>query len=410
MLKIIGRTLLVLLVVVVLAIGYVVYQLFSQFKKFDQVKLTNTTEVYDTLRFTYSRSGHILVEVGIEQTGKKYPFIMDSGASSFLFENKAEEFELESEGQALVINSSGSFLTAPIKKMGTIQLGAAGFDDFTVKLQSFHNDCGNEAYGLLGKDVMRHLIWQINFEEQYMLMTTNEEKLTFAENSIIVPLRENNSSHHLYASFMINGDSSRVSAMVDLGNNGVLSLEEKSVQKYLPNMPRKRILGEGSKGIGSGEGNTDEADVLAQALVFDGTDQVFNNISIDIGPSKLNMLGLGFLDQFVVSLNWDKKEMVLSPRVEEFDFSYSTYGLRTEYDEEKGQVVARSITEGTSAEAAGIVYQDQILAINEFEFKELADYCAYLGVDKGDSLHVRYVHEGEEREAVVVRSRLFDVE
>ena len=410
MLKIIGRTLLVLLVVAVLAIGYVVYQLFSQFKKFDQVKLTNTTEVYDTLRFTYSRSGHILVEVAIEQTGKKYPFIMDSGASSFLFENKADEFELASDGQALVINSGGSFLTAPIKKVGAIQIGTASFDDFTVKLQTFHSDCGNEAYGLLGKDVMQHLIWQINFEEQYMLMTTNEEKLSFAENSIVVPLSENANSHHLYASFRVNGDSSRITAMVDLGSNGVLSLKEKSLKKHLATMPLMKILGEGSKGIGSGKGNTDEADVLAQALVFDGTDQVFNNISIDIGPSKLNMLGLGFLDQFTVGLNWDKKEMILSPRVEKYDFIYSTYGLRTEFDEEKGQVVARSITEGTSAEAAGIVYQDQILAINEFEFNELADYCAYLSVDKGDTLDVRFVHEGEEREAKVIRSKLFDVE
>ena len=407
MLKIIGRTLLVLLVVVVLAIGYVVYQLFSQFKKFDQVKLTNTTEVYDTLRFTYSRSGHILVEVGIEQTGKKYPFIMDSGASSFLFENKAEEFELESEGQALVINSSGSFMTAPIKKMGSIKLGSASFDDFTVKIQSFKSDCDREAYGLIGKDALRHLIWQINFEDMYMLMTTNEKRIAYPDNSIIVPLKENSSSHHLYASFRINGDSSRVSAMVDLGSNGVLSLKEKSVKKYMTDLPQQKIMGEGSRGVGSGKGSMDEKVVLISDLAVDGTEANFENVAVDVGPSKLNMLGLGFLDHFLVTLNWSKQEMVLSPLKDTYAFVGSNYGFSTEYADSSEKVIIRSVTEGSSAEEVGLRYQDEILQVNEFTFSNIGDYCVYKQAHKGDSLKVRYKRGDEEKEVLVVKKKLF---
>ena len=242
-LKIIGT----LFLLIIILIGILIYNTSSQYKKLSEGDLTMEF-LKDTIPFSYSTSGHILINAKINDNEKDYKFILDSGASSFIFTNFREEIQLENNGFAIGKNSSGSFFTTKIKKINSLQIKNLKFINLNAKENDFNIDCLEDVYGIIGIGVMRHLIWNIDFENEIIIVSKKIENFKFQDNRIEIPLTENKFSHHISTSIKFRENNKSTSVLVDLGNSGTLSLKESRVLKDSINFKSKNILGIGSTG------------------------------------------------------------------------------------------------------------------------------------------------------------------
>nr|WP_319400411.1 hypothetical protein [uncultured Carboxylicivirga sp.] len=77
--------------------AYFLYSISRSFKKLNQGVLSSEF-VTDTIPFRYSCSGHILIDVKVNE-GKSFSlFILDSGASNIVFKRFSEEMSFENNG------------------------------------------------------------------------------------------------------------------------------------------------------------------------------------------------------------------------------------------------------------------------------------------------------------------------
>ena len=162
------------IVILIVAAGVLFYLAMRQYDKQDSGVLVNNV-IADTIPFTYSPSGHMLISVRIEGSKKSYPFILDSGASSFIFLHHSNEFDLEENGVALGMGGNGGFMINHFKNIDSIQIGRFKFHDINAKETDFTFSCFDDIYGIIGKEVMRHLTWQIDFENQTIIVVSDPD-------------------------------------------------------------------------------------------------------------------------------------------------------------------------------------------------------------------------------------------
>ena len=74
---------------------FLYFQFTAQNEKIGRMDGINYGNDAIQIPFTYSKTNHIIVELSIDKSETKYPFILDSGASSMLFKNSNSNFDFE---------------------------------------------------------------------------------------------------------------------------------------------------------------------------------------------------------------------------------------------------------------------------------------------------------------------------
>lgn len=404
-LKIIG----VLFLLIIIVIGIFIFNTSSQFKKLSAGELT-MEYIKDTIPFSYSASGHILINAKINDNEKDYKFILDSGAASFVFTNLREEIQLENNGFGIGKNSSGSFFTSKIKKINSLQIENLKFTNLNAKETDFNIDCLEDVYGLIGIGVMRHLIWSIDFKNDIIIVSKKIENFKFQDDRIEIPLTENKFSHHISASIKFRENNKSTSVLVDLGNSGTLSLKESRVLKDSINFKSKKILGIGSTGIADDEKEISKEKLyLLDSIYFGKTNYFVNNLPIMTSPKGLNLLGLGFFKKYKTTISWFDKKLILEPYENITDFNFKTYGFSTKNDKEENKIIIKSITENSSASRLKIPLKSEVISINSINMIDLKTYCEYKATRNiGDSIIIKIKHNDSIQQFSIKKEYLFD--
>jgi hypothetical protein len=403
-LKIISSSILIL----ILIFGYFVYNIFTQFKKLNQGELSSTIDL-DTIPFTYSSSGHIVVQVKVQGSKKSYPFILDSGAPTYFFNNHTEEFDLSSNGWSIGKGSSGNWFFSGIKKIRSLSIGNYTFKNLNAETIYNNFGCSDQIYGLIGIGVMKHLVWQIDFKNNLIIASKRLEDVELSENKIEIPLTENRYGHHLHASIKMHVSKFKKSVLIDLGSNGTLGIKEDHILEDSLGLHPKILDGIASEGLGGSNPSEQKEKLFLLDTLYFGTSQFTPiNVPIDTSPEGLNMLGLGFLKNYRTTLSWSDKILILEPYDSIQTYLWNTFGFSLKFDDDLNKVVVKGIYRETSASISGLPLNAEVISINDYLFTNEASLCSYRSLKlKKDTVLLKAKYKGVISEHHLIRQPVF---
>jgi hypothetical protein len=399
----------ILILLVVIFIGFIIYNTSAQYKKLSQGDLISNIAV-DTIPYIYSSTGHILLNVKINGSKDEYPFMLDSGASNFIFNKFQNENELKKNGYAIGRNSSGKIFFSKIKKIDSLQINNLSFINLNAKEVELNFDCSEDIYGIIGIGIMRHLIWKIDFKNQIIIVSNKLDNFKFKENKIEIPLSENKFSHHISTSIKFRSQNRTTKVLVDLGNNGTLSLRENEVLKDSINFISKKIYGIGSSGLkDDSKRKSNEKIYLLDSIIFGNTNYSVKNLTAITNPTGLNLLGLGFLKNYITTISWSDKLIILEPYDNTLNFVKKSFGFSTKYNKETSKIIINSIIEDTPASNSKLLLNAEIISINNMDVTDLSSYCLYKSEEfSKDSIKLKVKESGLYKEYQFKKEPIFN--
>ncbi|MFK7984228.1 MAG: hypothetical protein AB8G86_29915 [Saprospiraceae bacterium] len=400
-----------LLLLVLLLIGLFIYNTFAQFDKLKQGELQeNFTQ--DTIPFRFHpTTGHILIDVKINNSDKSYPFFLDSGASNYVFKNFTKENPLAGNGFAFSMGATGNMYFTRIRKIPSLQIGAATFKALNAEESTLNWDCVDDIYGLIGADIMRHLVWEIDFRKQIIVLSKQLDNQKINSQAIKIPITGTKYTSFIDASLKFRHNRHTKQVRIDLGNSGILSMNESFLTEDGLNFKKKGVTGMGSKGLGYANNNMslNEKYYLVDSLIFNNGEYAIKNIPIKASPNNFNLLGLGFFKVYKTTISWQDKVILLAPYDTVQNFVQKTYGFSTEYNEQKNIVEVESITENMPASKAGLPLFSEVVSINQKTFTDVQSYCDYSpSKSTNDTMNIVIRHNDSIQEFTLVKTLLFD--
>jgi hypothetical protein len=231
--------------------------------------------------------------------------------------------------------------------------------------------------GLIGANLMKSCIWQIDFRENKLIITDQIEKLDNLEDAIRFPFNPMPLQGSPNIQVVLNGKDT-VDVQFDTGGNGFLSFLSPTTKSEVESgrgvawhvkleLPVNR---EKSPGI--------ETHYFVKLKTLEIGSKTFKDIPIAVyNPANDNLMnkgsiGIEFLKNFIVTLDWLENRIYLMPiegrllkqNIRTFGFSYAY---------EDGAMRVKSIYGGSEAEKSGLKIGERIFSINGHDVENLSD-------------------------------------
>ncbi len=372
-------TICIIILLTIIVTAYFVFNIISSNSKLSQGELTSEF-VTDTIPFHYSCSGHILVDVMVNNN-KSYPFILDSGASNFVFKRFSNDMYLEGNGFSLSQGSDEKWFLGTIKKINTVQLGQVNISDINAKEIDFDFECQENICGIIGTGVMHHFVWQIDIEKQEIIIAKKLEDLCMGENRIELSLSESKYGHHLSTKIKFRNDKSTKNVLVDIGSNSILNLKQSHLEEDSVHFKYKDIIGIASKGLGKGDTSLNYRYYMVDSLLFGKSGYLINDVTIRSATKSLDLLGLGFFEKYKTTISWPDKRLILEPYHTDQDFIDKTFGFSLQFNKDLNRAEINTVAENTPAGRFGLSLKTEVLSVNDIVLKDYKSYCMYRSAD-----------------------------
>lgn len=397
-----------LLIILSLSSIYFIVNVFQQANKLEH----GTAHLFgktDTIPFTYSSSGHILIDVKLDNSDRTYPFILDCGASNFIFKDRFSKGHFENNGFGIGKGANGNFFTTKIKSIDTLIIGTTKFCDLNAQEIEFTYDCSQEIYGLIGTGVMHHFEWHIDFKKKLIVISNQVDDFKIEESAIKIPLKVNRLSNHLSTSISFGKNKKSHKILIDLGNSGTLLMKEDLLIKDSLNAKSINIAGNISGGLGKTDENKQtESIYLVDTMLFNNSDLKILSIPIKTGPKALNLLGLGFFEQYITTLSWKTKTLFLEPYSADQNFIWETFGIIMEYDDDLEKVIISNIIENSVAYYEEIPINTELVSVNGILLKNEKSLCDYISVKQGKYMDLVLLIKGVEQQYRLEKKPVFE--
>jgi hypothetical protein len=372
----------------------------SSCKSLKMVKLMSKGEIeqqqfISEIPFDYAM-GLIILKVDIE--GKEYDFLYDTGAPNVISKELAQELNLKPYVSIKTSDSQGKkeeldYLLLPKVRIGCIDFLNTGAAVADLKRSSVIA-CLN-VDGIIGANLMRKAIWQIDYENQVIRISNSIDSLDI-ENGECIPFDQKITGTPV-AEINVNGIIVK-NVTIDTGSNGGFSLAEKTYREAKDSLAPLAIgIGTTTSGLyGLGEVDTNYYTTFPSVSI--GEIKLTNQL-VDFNKGKSLTLGNSFFENYDVTYNWFEKEMILTNKKEHDNSSFESFGFS--YFLTDNKLLVSLLIEGSDAENNGIKRGDQIIAINGVDYSEmtLEKWCDILHTSelrKGKMIDVTFLLNGVE--------------
>lgn len=400
-LKLLGIIIGSLIIISIIGVAYI----YSNYKKLEKVEINNDF-VIDSIPFSYSNSGHILIDVKVQGSKKKYPFILDSGSSGIIFKNLVSEFDLENNGFHIGKGSNGKYFITRIKKIDSIQVGSISFKNFNLEKAEHNFNCFQDIYGLIGTGLMHDLIWQIDFKKEKIFISKNINKLKVGKKKLEFKLNENQFSHHLSIPINLSSKSKKLYPIIDLGNSNNLNLNENLIDSL--SFDFQNVTGSEVNGLGDSKFSKSNHKVYLIDTLIIGNNYAINNIDVTATPNGLNLLGLGFFKNFKTTIDWPGKKLILEPYNNEQNFDSKIFGIKMKYNELTKKIIISSIFENSQAFKKNLKIQSEVISLNSIEYSGKNNLCMYERLIKNkDTIQIRLKFNDTIKEYQLIKNSIF---
>ncbi|MCX6566115.1 MAG: aspartyl protease family protein [Candidatus Aminicenantes bacterium] len=361
---------------------------------------------YTEIDFQFRR-GLILVPVQINNGQETYNFIFDTGAAFNVVSTAiTQKYVVASKAADSFTDSTKKSEKIKFTKIERMTIGgipfertaAAIFDlDRSPAIRCYHAD------GAIGVNLMRLVpYWHIDYARKKLIFTDQVDRLPRSAISVNLPFKQNIQRIPIMT---MEWNGLRLPFEVDLGStygfNAPLEYWEKMRSRQM-DIPAVTGHGEFSGGA------------LGKKTYQYHSAAIINNIRVGNyrAPSLLITFmqetnasaGNDFFRYFAMTIDWPKKEIILTPQVPVERPILKTFGFGFSFNEQEQYLYVNNLYEKSPAEAAGLKIGDRILQINDLKLDALPldGYCRFflqpeLFYGEGDVLVLKIRREGKDQ-------------
>ncbi|MCX6272746.1 MAG: aspartyl protease family protein [Bacteroidetes bacterium] len=320
------------------------------------------------------RLGFIILKVKIHEV--EYDFLLDSGAPLAVSEELAAKLDLPTVNSQMVMDSKGNKSKMKMTVLDEITIGNVSFLNTGALIAKLSDPGLNclKVSGIVGANLMKRATWQIDFENQFITITSSPDSLMIPDNSRVISFTPAVSGTPV-VSLNINGVKENM-VIFDIGAMGDIRLSERTFQRLKRRSSRFNYVSDyGYNGLGLfGAGEMDSTYYVKVPSIKMGGFSSDTTV-VEFSKKTLNTIGLQFMSKYLVTLNWQKKKIILSPNEHYGRDSLYTTGMTFLYKD--GKLFIGSIMKGSSASKAGLNLDDQIISLNGQDVSTLEqdDWC-----------------------------------
>lgn len=351
-------------------------------------------------------------------------FIFDTGAEHTILTKKAvtDLFQVQYDRKFTIYGSDLSSvlyaylargITLKINRLVATNRNILVLEEDYFRFQEF---AGVNVQGILGSDLFRRFVVQINFRRQIIsfIDPTSFEPPGSAYETIDIELERH--KPYIHTDIIVSGDQNSVPARLLIDTGASLSLllyTNTDLNVTLPPKVIRTNIGMGLGGYIQGAlGRIEEIEFSPFEL--NGVVTSFQELQVDLDTLRLadrhGILGNHVLKRFTVYLDYINGVMYLKPnRNFRKKFNYDRSGISiTASGPALNEFTVFNVVEGSPADEAGVQIGDQIRRLNGWPvlFSSLGDLTRKLRARKGKK--IRLVIEREE-EILKLEFRLRDL-
>ena len=322
-----------------------------------------------------------LIVIKVELNNETYDFILDSGAVNVLSKKLAKK--LGGKGLFTVNNadSQGNAQQLEMTKIEEISIGGIKFTGTGAGIIDLHQsiDVGcMEVDGVIGSNLMRLAVWKIDFKNQVITITNRKESLALGTKVKKIPFYTYGEEDKPFCNLKIN-EVEEKNVVIDLGSNGGFSLSYNSYEKIQNALPiHKKAIEYGSVGSGGyGYGKMDSLYHVQAGSLSVGEIELNNQI-IQFSKSIVPTLGTAFFKNYDLVMNWEDKELLLSPHTDYDNHQFIHVGFNLHYQDDA--LIIASLLKESDAEQSGMQLGDKITQIDgkDYSNASIEDHCDLL--------------------------------
>ncbi len=325
-----------------------------------------------------SNRNWIIVEAKINNSSKTYKFMFDSGAVTVISPKLAKELNLEIKAKSKVGSATDVRRVTPFTKLDQVEIGGINFQDIGTAIMDFNASVdlgclGAEIDGLIGANLMKFAIWQIDFKKKTLQFTDNESNINIGEKRFEIPFtHRGQATPKLYFSVF----GKKVKASLDTGKTGSIGLKR---SKSFKNVDFEHDSIAAIKGYGvtaSGIFGT-VTDTTYKVLIENfklGTLEL-DTTFIDFAKRSSNLVGNGFLKYFKTTINWKTNKLILEPTEKRPKSTFVSEGWGYTLNKNKLEIVF--YYENSPIQRAKIPFGSQVIQVGDQNFENVStgDYC-----------------------------------
>jgi len=326
----------------------------------------------DTVDFNYV-DGRICIKARLNGESIERRFILDTYAVCLPREGilSIPGLDILDMSQELGARFEKTPMKPVFPKFAKVTIGRVVFEDIgamTLRESSGNALASRLEDGLIGANLMRHCIWQIDFERRKITLTDRIESLGGLENAARVSFVPKPMQY-----------SPDIEVSLDNGEKAILQFDTGSTGFLSLLTPSLKTMVEGGKAVSwtarldrfieaPGESGPETNYFFRLRSVTVGS-RSFENLPVAVFNSSRpeligrGSLGMEFLKNFVVTLDWKSNTVYLAPIPgKEVKRNIRTFGFT--YGHRDGAVRVESLYGGSPAEKAGLRIGDAIISIN----------------------------------------------
>ena len=306
------------------------------------------------LKIPYKMAGHhILIGGKINNSPDTYNFIVDTGGMTFIDKKVADQLGLKQMGfQAKIntLNISGQ----QIKKIFCLTT----FDFKHI------NRGGTIIHGIIGSDLMERYKVVFDFKSKLIVLSEDHASLVAGTGDIYIKFKNHPVNNAPVIKFKINGKM--IDGMVDTGQPYPVVLPLKDFEQHIRSNNSQYVKSRGL--MVKWPMTTPRWNYLTRLNSFQvGNNKIKDLICVfgDLPPMlSMPLIGMEFLIQFKVIINYPKDEMVLVPNINtSFKNNKLSWGLNLSLSD-KDEVLVEGIWESSPAHKSNIAVGDRVLSFN----------------------------------------------
>lgn len=354
------------------------------------------------------RLGLMVIQVQI--SGETYDFLLDTGAPNVISRELAEKLGLKRVTQHEVRDSQGQAADLGFTTLKKVSIGGIDFLDtgaIIAELTSSTELACLKVDGLIGSNLMRKATWRIDFQDQMISVAPTAASLRFPQPTHRLSF-ETKVTGTPIVDVRLNGVTEK-NVEIDTGSNGSFSLSKRTLDSLIQNDPAVPVtygFGRSSAGL-HGKGIPDSS-FLARVPVITLGNLSLDSTVVDFADQGSSLIGTKFLKHYDLLIDWFSREILLIPKSEIDDSTFSTFGFS--YSLRDNRLIVSKLYAHLMTQEDGLQLGDQILSMDGISYENLtqAQWCDLMEQKpfSGDKLSIHVLRNGDEHKFVLKKVRL----
>ncbi len=381
---------------------------------FKAIKLVNSGDIvpndYMESVVPFTLKGHpMLIKAKLNNSPKEYVFMLDTGALNIVSKEVSNELGLPKGIDVQASGSGGKSKTIELVQLNRVIVGNMEVRDCATGVTDLSKLFPPNIAGILGSNFLKHFKITIDYQKEEVTFSRDTQPITTDSTKIKIPFKTDMKNGFAPIVDCELEGGIKTTAIIDTGHPQIVALSLSMIKKT--DTFKKGDIVTAIGGMSGGMFGKEEESLALRISEMQIGDIKLVDIPVISHAAKTGdvLLGIKFLEKFLVTLNYPAKEMILEPYDIPFETNIPTYGFAL--TKEGKRTLVSGVVENSSAANIGIQSGDEILKINSRDVTTLSLIELLAGsLDKDiNSLEIEFMKDKEMKKAIIHKEMLLPV-